>query len=183
MANVLIDENTMTAIGDAIRGKTGKDELMLPADMPGEIEKIKGAEYEDILARLIERTTTRIIVPSSATFIGDSAFRNCYDLEAILLTDNITDISAYAFSGCSKLEAIELSKNLKSVENMSFQNCNRLHEITFKSKQNFIKNTAFNGCTSLTTINVPWSEGEVADAPWGAVNATINYNYTESEDI
>lgn len=30
----------------------------------------------------------------------------------------------------------------------------------------------------LVTINVPWSEGEVANAPWGAVNATINYNYT-----
>ena len=34
------------------------------------------------------------------------------------------------------------------------------------------------GCTNLTTINVPWAEGAVAGAPWGATNATINYNYT-----
>jgi hypothetical protein len=38
--------------------------------------------------------------------------------------------------------------------------------------------SAFSGCTSLTTINAPWAEGAVSGAPWGATNATINYNYT-----
>jgi hypothetical protein len=32
-------------------------------------------------------------------------------------------------------------------------------------------------CNNLTIINVPWSSGTVANAPWGAYNATINYNY------
>ena len=32
MANVLIEETTMSAIGDAIRAKTGKTEGILPAD-------------------------------------------------------------------------------------------------------------------------------------------------------
>jgi hypothetical protein len=32
------------------------------------------------------------------------------------------------------------------------------------------------GCTNLTEINVPWLEGEIPDAPWGADNAVINYN-------
>ena len=35
--------------------------------------------------------------------------------------------------------------------------------------------------SSLTTINVPWAEGAVANAPWGATNATINYSYTGVE--
>lgn len=39
---------------------------------------------------------------------------------------------------------------------------------------------AFEGCTNLTTINVPWAEGAVANAPWGATNATINYNCMQS---
>jgi hypothetical protein len=37
---------------------------------------------------------------------------------------------------------------------------------------------AFSGCANITTINVPWAEGAVENAPWGATNATINYNYT-----
>lgn len=28
------------------------------------------------------------------------------------------------------------------------------------------------------TRGVPWAEGAVTNAPWGATNATINYNYT-----
>lgn len=39
-------------------------------------------------------------------------------------------------------------------------------------------NDAFEGCTNLTAINVPWAEGAVANAPWGATNAAVSYNYT-----
>ena len=35
--------------------------------------------------------------------------------------------------------------------------------------------------SSITTINVPWAEGAVANAPWGATGATINYNYVGGE--
>lgn len=61
----------------------------------------------------------------------------------------------------------------------AFTNCTGLITITFEGTPTTIANNAFDGCTNLTTINVPWSEGEVTNAPWGATNATINYNYTE----
>jgi len=35
---------------------------------------------------------------------------------------------------------------------------------------------AFYRAKYMTDIYVPWSEGEVANAPWGATNATIHYN-------
>ena len=41
MANVLIEESTMTGIADAIRAKTGGTDLMLPAAMPDEIAGIQ----------------------------------------------------------------------------------------------------------------------------------------------
>ena len=37
MANVFIDESTMSAIGNAIRSKTGKSDLIIPSDMPSKI--------------------------------------------------------------------------------------------------------------------------------------------------
>lgn len=40
MANVLIEETTMTSIGDSIRSKTGKTDLIFPANMPEEIDGI-----------------------------------------------------------------------------------------------------------------------------------------------
>lgn len=64
--------------------------------------------------------------------------------------------------------------------NNSFKNCLGLTEITFDTKCDIFF-SPFTGCTNLLTINVPWGEGEVSGAPWGATNATINYNYVEGE--
>ena len=60
----------------------------------------------------------------------------------------------------------------------AFGECTGLTTLTFKGKPDTIDSQAFYGCTNLTTINVPWAEGAVGNAPWGATNATINYNYT-----
>ena len=50
--------------------------------------------------------------------------------------------------------------------------------LTFEGTPENIGASAFAGCNNLTTINVPWAEGAVANAPWGATNATINYGHT-----
>lgn len=51
MAKVFIEESTLTNIGDAIRNKTGKSELLSPASMATEIENIQagGGEIEPIV--------------------------------------------------------------------------------------------------------------------------------------
>lgn len=41
MGNVLINSDTLTAIGNAIRAKTGKTDKIIPKDMPTEINNIK----------------------------------------------------------------------------------------------------------------------------------------------
>ena len=55
--------------------------------------------------------------------------------------------------------------------------------ITFEGTPKSIDSTAFYKCTNLTTINVPWKENAVANAPWGATNATINYTGASEEEI
>ena len=44
MGRVSIEESTLTAIGDAIRAKTGKTDMIPPLSMPAEIEGIKGGD-------------------------------------------------------------------------------------------------------------------------------------------
>ena len=61
-----------------------------------------------------------------------------------------------------------------------FANCTGLTSITFEGNPKTIHSSAFNGCSNLTTIYVPWSQGQVANAPWGASKATIIYDYTEN---
>lgn len=139
-------------------------------------------------------------IPDSVTWIRGYAFYNCENLALTKLPDGITGIGLCAFQGCTKLALESLPNELKYIYNQAFQGCKSLNiktipdtvtsinynafqgcsnltEITFMGKPSTIA-AVFNNCTNLTTINVPWAEGEVSGAPWGATNATINYNHT-----
>ena len=117
-------------------------------------------------------------LPSSITKINSETFSGCTNLALTSLPSGITEISSNAFYNCTKLALTSLPSGLKSIGSNAFKNCTGLTSLTFEGKPTSITNTAFNACTNLTTINVPWAEGQVSRAPWGATNATINYNYT-----
>ena len=117
-------------------------------------------------------------LPSGITSIGDSAFNSCANLALTSLPSGITRIGNYAFNSCTNLALTSLPSGITAIGAYAFGNCTELTSITFQGKPGSIHSTAFNGCTNLKTINVPWASGEVANAPWGATNATINYNYT-----
>ena len=141
-------------------------------------------------------------LPSGLTIISDYAFTNCTSLALTSLPDGITSIGQGAFDGCTSLALTSLPSGLTSIPNNVFLNCDGLvsmsihsgintinaaafgkcgglTSVTFEGKPsgNMAKNI-FQGCINLTEIKVPWAEGSVANAPWGATNATITYNYT-----
>ena len=142
-----------------------------------------------------------VIIHSPCSAVGFSAFKNCETLVSVKFPDTVTILAEDAFAGCTSLTEIELPKNLetmaggdfsgctglsnivipervKDIMNVTFKDCTGLTTVTFKGTPNSIISDVFTGCTNLTTINVPWAEGAVANAPWGATNATINYNHT-----
>ena len=88
-------------------------------------------------------------------------------------------IRSYAFADSRSLISLTIPNSIRYVLNEVCYNCINLRTITFKGTPKLIFNFAFRYCDNLTTINVPWSEGEVSGAPWGAENVTINYNYME----
>ena len=116
-------------------------------------------------------------LPSGITNISRGTFNNCQKLALTSLPSGLIGIGALAFSNCASLALTSLPSGLTSIGNNAFDGCTGLTSITFQGKPNSISSSAFNRCTNLKTINVPWASGEVANAPWGATNATINYNY------
>ena len=146
------------------------------------------------------KSLTSVTLPDGVTTIGKFAFCWCNSLPSINLPNSLTSIDTSAFMYCTKLASVKLPEGLTTIGDSAFEksgltsitvpssvttikynafgSCD-LISVKFKGTPTSIHSTAFNGCTNLTTINVPWAEGEVANAPWGATNATINYNYTE----
>ena len=117
-------------------------------------------------------------LPDGLTSISSNAFKGCTNLALTKLPTRLTTINSYTFWNCPKLALTELPDSLTKIDSSAFQNCTGLTTLTFKRIASSINSSAFSGCTNLTTINVPWAEGAVKNAPWGAENATINYNYT-----
>lgn len=123
-------------------------------------------------------TLTSATLSPDVIRIEEYAFAGCSSLARIELSDRLDSIKDRAFAGCLKLVLTEFPASVLFIGEAAFFNCKLLSAITFRGKPLYIGSTAFNNCTNLKTINVPWAEGEVAYAPWGATNATINYNYT-----
>ena len=113
------------------------------------------------------------------TKIRDYVFNECTNLALTSLPTGLTSIGGEAFRDCTSLALTSLPAGLTSIGRDAFYGCTNLTNIIFKGTPTSISSNAFNACKNLTVINVPWAKGEVAGAPWGATNATINYNYTE----
>lgn len=92
-------------------------------------------------------------IPGSVTKIGEGAFRST-PFDSIFFHEGLQEIASQAFAYCGPFDEIRLPSTIKSISNTAFL------EVT------------------ITSLYVPWSEGDVAGAPWGAKNATIYYNST-----
>ena len=104
------------------------------------------------------------------------AFNNCTNLAITSLPDGIEFIGDGAFFNCTNLAITSLPSGITTIVSSAFYGCTNLTSLTFNGTPTRIDRNAFYGCTNLTDIYVPWSEGAVANAPWGATNATIHYN-------
>lgn len=122
-----------------------------------------------------------LAIPQGVTAIGECAFAasikaNAAWIGVLKLPASVKTIHSSAFYGQSYLKKIEFSEGLESIGNQAFYECTYLKSLTLPSTITGISSNAFP--SSVTEINVPWAEGEVANAPWGASKATINYGHT-----
>ena len=72
-------------------------------------------------------------------------------------------------------------KNVTRLDGASFYSCDNIHTVYFYKKATGINSSTFRGA-GVRDIYVPWSEGEVAGAPWEANNATIHYDTVYDDD-
>lgn len=117
--------------------------------------------------------------PEALNSIGTTAFSNCQSLALSGgLPEGLETIGTQSFANCYAITALEIPASVKTVGTLAFTGCRSLAGVTFKGTPDSISANAFQNCTALAEINVPWAEGAVADAPWGASSAAINYNYS-----
>lgn len=118
-------------------------------------------------------------LPDGVTSIGDGAFQNCGDIALTQLPDGLTVLFPWCFANCPKLAITSIPKSVTTIYGNVFRGCTGLTSITFEGTPESIGENVFYGCTNLTDIYVPWAEGAVSGAPWGAPSTCIiHYNHT-----
>jgi hypothetical protein len=163
----IIFEDTVTKIeSNAFYYATG----LTMTELPDTITTIGNSAFYGCNAPLTK-------LPDSLTSIGTSAFRSS-GVAIQEIPVGVTEIPNYCFYWCSNITDITLYANINSIGSNGFGKNENLDTVTFKGTPTTIDNSAFSSCTGIRLITVPWAEGEVAGAPWGATNATIVYNYT-----
>ena len=139
------------------------------------IESVEGGFYDCT-------NLENVYLPKLKTTIGQ-CFRNTK------LGDNfhekfpvIETIGDRTFQNCL-FTVIHLPETVKVLSDRGINNCFNLKTVYFHSKPTSIGNV-FDTWPSphITDIYVPWSEGEVARAPWGATGATVHYNTVYDDD-
>ena len=99
-----------------------------------------------------------VVIPGSATNIGDYAFYECDNLTSITIPDSVTSIGIYAFHSCSSLASITIPDSVTSIGHDSFYRCTSLASVSIPGSVISIGVYAFAYCSSLASIAIPgWS--------------------------
>ena len=123
-----------------------------------------------------------IVIPSSVTEIGMSAFNNFGNIKTVILHDGVTSIGERAFYGCSGLTSITIPDSVTSIGDEAFSGCSGLTSVTIGSGVTSIGSRAFYRCSGLTSIVIPDSVISIGDSAFywcsGLTSVTIGNGVT-----
>lgn len=184
MGKVFINETSLTAIGDAIREKTGGTELLSPAEMATAIAGIEtgGGDGSDGVPETVSFTGSQLSalfkdnkwqwfienysdrIKTSAITYADKLFEGCsnylkkVDFEINTSTSGCNFNSA--FYNCWQLESIPPLENVSAVSDM-FYGCRKLRELpSITCKSGGVSGyEVFSGCYSLRSIPEEFLKG------------------------
>lgn len=107
-----------------------------------------------------------MIIPSSVTNIGNSAFQECSGLKSVSIPQSVMSIGDQAFHACSGLTSIVIPNLVTRIGKYTFCLCRDLTSISIPSSVTNIEIYAFDGCHEITDLycyaeNVPSSQTDL----------------------
>ena len=94
------------------------------------------------------------------TRIGQWAFRDCSNLQSVVIPNSVMSIEAEAFAGCG-LQNIVLPSSVKSIGAGAFGGNTNLQSIGIPNSVTTIEVGAFHGCTNLQRVSISESVANI----------------------
>lgn len=117
-----------------------KKELIGCVTVPERIQSIASEAFKDC-AQL-----QKIVLPKNLTEIGNGAFSGCKALKEIVMPETLGQLGSGAFRNCESLESIELPNGLAELKRGLFSNCKNLRAVKFPHTLKTVCADCFDGC-------------------------------------
>lgn len=197
----IIKDETLTAIGDAIREKTGKTNKLTPAEMATEIAGITTGSGGDPIVELFDDEIVDF-KNDNLTTLPESAFRSREKLVTVNCK-NVTKLGRYVFYECPNLTTVSLPKmqtvdimcffhdanlttvkgfeNLVTIGNQAFAYCKKFEFNKFGRLTKTIDAYAFNYCHALKKLFIPSTLTTIRSNVFDSCNALTDV-YTDAAE-
>ena len=80
------------------------------------------------------KSLNTIIIPNSATSIGDFAFSSCTGLTEVTIGNSVTEIGTCAFSSCTGLTKVTIPNSVTKIGNEVFSSCTGLKKVIWNAR-------------------------------------------------
>ena len=87
--------------------------------------------------------------------IDKGAFKNCINVERIVIPEGVKKIGKSAFEGCYNLVSVTIPKTVSEIGTAAFQLCRSLPSVTIPEKVKAIGDYAFCKCSAFTSVDIP----------------------------
>ena len=125
---------------------------------------------------------TSVSIPSSVTSIGDRAFFCCVGLTNVTIPSSVTTIGESAFAGCYNLTSVTIPPSVTSIGKYAFKGCMGLTSVTIPSSVTYIGESAFEYCIRLIAVTIPSSVTSIGNYAfygcYGLTSVTIPSSVT-----
>lgn len=101
----------------------------------------------------VEIPTTYENLPVTA--IAESAFKDCTQIQSVVIPQGVTSIGKQAFYGCTGLLSVTIPEGMLTIDSMAFYDCSSLSAIKLPEGLTEIGTYAFKGCSKLKTVAIP----------------------------
>lgn len=149
----------LTAIGDAIRSKTGGSELLTLDEMPQEIQSIQtggGGTSDTSLADSILDGSITTYSSETLTEIKPNGFADCSELNSVVCP-NVSTLGRYCFSTCKSLTTVSINwEQIAKLPDYGFKDCSSLSSPTIYPNVTEVGQSCFDasGFTELVFPNL-----------------------------
>ena len=173
MAKIFIEESTLSAIGDSIRAKTGKTDMIPPLNMPTEIASIQAGSGSGPSSPVSSNDVT--FYDYNGTVIASYSLEEAQALTA--LPDGPTH-EGFTFQGWNwSLEAIKAMNRAVNIGAIYTTNDGKTRIYITLGKG---RTSPLLGCCPNGTVIVDWGDGTTPDTLTGTSTSTIQYTPTHN---